>query len=459
MDSTTARLVDFALGMEFSSLPSETVHECKRRLIDTFACAIGAYDEPLSCMARAVARRQTGNPSASVWGCSWTTTPEAAAFANGVMLRLDDISDNYRVKSGGHPSDVIAGILAVGEAVHADGRSVINAITLAYDVYCSFCESYDFNSKGWDQPVYGVVACVLGAGRLLALSREQMGHAVALALAPNLALFQTRCGNLSSWKGCAGANASRNAVFAALLAKDGFTGPHEVFEGKCGLWDVAGKFVWNPEIGAGSPHRVMQTHFKRFPVCGHGQSAAEAATRLFGKVQPQDGSDITVETYRVAVEQMASDASRWSPTTRETADHSLPFVVAVALLDGEVTSRSFSAERLSDPVVLSLMRRIKVTENRNYSDKFPEAWPCRVQVRLKSGECLVSEVMNPKGHANNPMDDTELEAKFVQMFREYGNVRQCDAALRGLSDFEHFADIRDLLALFCLPERRLAAVT
>jgi 2-methylcitrate dehydratase len=248
MDSTTARLVDFALGMEFSSLPSETVHECKRRLIDTFACAIGAYDEPLSCMARAVARRQTGNPSASVWGCSWTTTPEAAAFANGVMLRLDDISDNYRVKSGGHPSDVIAGILAVGEAVHADGRSVINAITLAYDVYCSFCESYDFNSKGWDQPVYGVVACVLGAGRLLALSREQMGHAVALALAPNLALFQTRCGNLSSWKGCAGANASRNAVFAAFLAKDGFTGPHEVFEGKCGLWDVAGKFVWNPEI-------------------------------------------------------------------------------------------------------------------------------------------------------------------------------------------------------------------
>jgi 2-methylcitrate dehydratase len=166
-----------------------------------------------------------------------------------------------------------------------------------------------------------------------------------------------------------------------------------------------------------------------------------------------------VETYRVAVEQMASDASRWSPTTRETADHSLPFVVAVALLDGEVTSRSFSAERLRDPVVLSLMQRIKVTENRNYSDKFPGAWPCRVQVRLKSGECLVSEVMNPKGHANNPMDDTELEAKFVQMFREYGNVRQCDAALRGLSDFEHFADIRELLALFCLPERRLAAVT
>lgn len=459
MDSTTARLVDFALGTEFSALSAETVHECKRRLVDTFACAIGAYDESLSRMARAVARRQTGNPSASVWGCSWKTTPEAAAFANGVMLRLDDISDNYRVKSGGHPSDVIAGILAVGEAMHADGRSVLNAIILAYDVYCTFCESYDFNSRGWDQPVYGVVACVLGAGRLLGLSREQMGNAVALAVAPNLALFQTRCGNLSSWKGCAGANASRNAVFAAFLAKDGFTGPTAVFEGKCGLWDVAGRFDWHPTIGSHSPHRVTQTHFKRFPVCGHGQSAAEAAVRLFGKIQPLDGAEITVETYRIAVEQMASDASRWSPTTRDTADHSLPFVVAVALLDGEVTSRSFSAERLRDPVVLSLMQRIKVRENRAYSDRFPGDWPCRLQVTLKSGECVVAEVMSPKGHASNPMDDVELEAKFSQMFREYGNVGQRDAALRGLWAFERFENISDLLALFHLPEPRVAAAT
>lgn len=458
MDRTTSRLVDFALGSEFSHLPAETVHECKRRIIDTFACAIGAYDEPLSRMARAVARRQSGNPGASVWGCEWQTTPEAAAFANGVMLRLDDISDNYRVKSGGHPSDVIAGILAVGEAMHAGGPAVINAITLAYDVYCGFCESYDFNSRGWDQPVYGVVATALGAGKLLDLSREQMGEAVALALAPNMALFQTRCGNLSSWKGCAGANASRNAVFAAFLARDGFTGPAAVFEGKCGLWEVAGRFDWNAVIGAESPHRVTQTHFKRFPVCGHGQSAAEAATKLFGKVRPEDGTEITVETYRVAVEQMASDPSRWSPKTRETADHSLPFVVAIGLLDGEVTSRSFSADRLRDPAVLSLMKRIKVVENQNYSDQFPGAWPCRLQARMKSGECAVVEVLNPKGHAHNPMDDAELEAKFCQMFSEYGDVRECDAVLSNLWGFERFEDVGLLLGSFRLPERRAAAV-
>ena len=100
-------------------------------------CALGAYDEPLSHMARAGAKRYLGFPAASVWGCSRKTTPDAAAFANGVMLRLDDISESYRVWSGGHPSDVIAAMLAVGEAVRADGASVINVITIAYDVSLS----------------------------------------------------------------------------------------------------------------------------------------------------------------------------------------------------------------------------------------------------------------------------------------------------------------------------------
>ena len=448
MDTTTAHLVDFALRTEFPALSAKTVHECKRRLIDTFACAVGAYDEPLSHMARAVAKRYSGIPAASVWGCSWQTTPEAAAFANGVMLRLDDISDAYRVKSGGHPSDVIAGILAVGEAVHADGASVINAIALAYDVYCSFCETIDINSKGWDQPVYGVLACVLGAGKLLRLSREQMGNAVALALAPNMALFQTRRGVLSNWKGCAGGNASRNALFAAFLAQDGFTGPTAVFEGKSGLWDIVGRFEWQVSIGPEAPYRVTQTLLKCFPVCGHGQSAVSAALEIRPRLRVRDISEIRVETYRTAVEEMGNDSSRWAPKTRETADHSLPYVVAVALLDGEVTSRSFSGERLVDPVVADLMRKVKVVESTELSARFPESWSCRLRIGMLSRDALVTEVRYPKGHINNPMDDAEVAAKFRGMFRDFGNERQCEAALDGLWNFDRAKDIGDVLSLF-----------
>ena len=152
---------------------------------------------------------------ATVWGSTIKTTPENAAFANGVMTRLLDISDTYLGKSRGHPSDMNAGIIAVAESIHADGKSLINAITLAYDVYCSFCDAIDVNAKGWDQPVYGVLGCVLGVGKLLKLNHDQMANAVSLALAPNMALAQARRGHLSNWKGCAGANASRNAVFAA----------------------------------------------------------------------------------------------------------------------------------------------------------------------------------------------------------------------------------------------------
>lgn len=448
MDATTAHLVDFALQAEFARLPPNAVHECKRRLIDTFACAVGAYDEPISRMARATARRCTGTPSASVWGNATPTTPEAAAFANGVMLRLDDISDNYRVKSGGHPSDVIAGMLAAGEAAHADGPSVINAITIAYDVYCSFCETFDINSKGWDQPVYGVLACVLGAGKLLGLSREQMGNAVALALVPNMALFQTRAGDLSSWKGCAGGNASRNALFAAFLAQDGFTGPTAVFEGPHGLWDIVGRFDWKVTAGPDVPHRVTQTHMKCFPVCGHGQSATQAAIEIHPRVRAADIDTIQVEVYKMGVEMMANDPSRWAPTTRETADHSLPYVVAVALLDGEVVPRSFAADRLTDPSVVKLMNKVKVVESPELTARFPESWSTRLRIRLSSGDEIATEVRYPKGHIKDPLSDAELENKFRGMFREYGNESQCQAALDGLWKFDRAKNVGDVLKLF-----------
>lgn len=446
MDAAAAKLVEFALKTNYQDLSPTTIHECKRRLIDTFACAVGAYHDPLSKMARAVASRCTGTPSATVWGSTTPTTPEAAAFANGVMLRLDDISDNYRVKSGGHPSDTIAGLIALGEAVNADGPAVINAITIAYDVYCGLCESFDLNSRGWDQPCYGVVACVLGAGRLLGLSREQMGHALSLALVPNMALFQTRTGDLSSWKGCAGGNANRNAVFAAFLARDGFTGPPAPFEGPNGLWDIVGRFDWNVEVAPGAPHRVEQTHFKCYPVCGHGQSATQAACELHPRVRAADIESIEVEVYKMGVELMASDSSRWAPTTRETADHSMPYVVVAGLIDGEVTPASFAEKRITDPSTVALMQKVKVTESQEFTARFPESWSTRLTVKMKSGEPLVAEVRYPKGHANAPLSDAELEKKFRSMFREYGDEAQCKAVLDQLWKFERAKHMKDVLS-------------
>lgn len=448
MDATTAQLVDFALRSEYEQLDEATIHECKRRLIDTFAAAFGAYDEPLSHMARAIAKRHTGEPSASVWGSDLRTTPETAAFANGVTLRFLDISDTYLGKGGGHPSDVIAAVLAVGESIRADGASVINAITLAYDVYCSLNDAVDIASRGWDQTLYAVLGSVVGAGKLLRLSREQMGHAVSLALTPNMALRQTRHGDLSSWKGCAGANAARNAVFAATLAQQGFTGPAEVFEGKEGLWNVLGPFEWPLPAAPGATRMVTQTHLKGLPICYHGQSAAWCALDLRTRLRLQDIREIHVEAYRGAVAMMGGDPSRWAPATRETADHSMPYVIAIALLDGEITPRSFAAERLTDPAVVDLMRKVKVSESAALSAQFPESAPGRVSIRMSSGELLTQEIRYPRGHVRNPMDDAAVEAKFRELFRGHGDENQCEKILQNLWNFEHAVDIgKDVIKL------------
>jgi 2-methylcitrate dehydratase len=442
MDGNTRLLVDYAQRLTYADIPSGAIHAAKVRLIDTIACLVGAYDNPLCVSMRNIAARYEGAPAARIVGSPKKTTAEMAAFANGVMLRYLDMSDMYRVKNSGHPSDLFAPILAVAEAVDADGQAALTAITLAYDVYCAFSETLAIKPKGWDQPVYGVVASALGAGKLLGLDREQMAQAIALALAPNMALVQTRRGELSNWKNCAGANASRNGIFAALLAKEGVTGPSAVFEGEGGLYDIVGKFVWDPS--------VTKTNLKSFPVCYHGQAAAWATLDARNRLSTTDiGAieEVSVEAYLPAIDEMAHDPTRWAPTTPETADHSLPFAVAVVLKDGDLTPESYSQEYLTSAALRRLMSKVKCAENPDFSARYPKHAPCRITVKLASGESVVGEVDAPQGHSSHPMDDAQVQKKFRAMFRGYGPKDQAEQVLEAAWSFERgkVSRILDLL--------------
>ncbi len=441
-DKTTERLVAFAEGASYDALSAGVTHACKQRVIDTFASALGAFDNPTSAMAHAVAARSRTDNPATVWGSTIKTTPELAGFANGVMTRLLDISDTCLGKSRGHPSDMNSGLIAVAECVHADGKALINAITLAYDVYCSFCNAIDVNTKGWDQPVYGVLGCVLGAGKLLQLNHDQMANAVSLALAPNMALAQARRGHLSNWKGCAGANASRNAVFAALLAQDGFTGPPAVFEGDGGLWQVIGHHEWPlPE----QSHLITGTHMKCLPICYHGQASVFAALELRGQFALDDIDEIVVDSYGAAVMMMGSEASRWAPATRETADHSMPYVVATALMDGAVTDASFSDARLADQGLRALMAKVKVREDKRLSAAYPEGAPGRVSVRTRSGATHSKEILYPLGHFKNPLSDAQVAAKFHELTAARLPRARRDSVLAMLWALERVTDVADVV--------------
>ena len=442
-DETSRRLMSFAQGTTFDALGARTLHEVKRHLIDTFASALGAYDEPVCVMSRSFAARYQSTDQARVWGSDTLTAPDLAAFANGVMARALDVSDTYLGRSRGHPSDMISGLVAVAELAHADGKALIEAISLAYDIYCSFCEHVDVNAKGWDQPVYGVLGCALGAAKLMGLSADEAGHALSLAITPNMALAQARRGNLSSWKGCAGANASRNAVFAAMLAKEGFTGPAAAFDGSGGLWEAIGRSEWplpvEPVIG--------RTHTKSLPVCYHGQSAVLAALDLRERVNLAEIEKIKVEAYGTAVFMMGADASRWAPTTRETADHSLPYCIAIALLDGEVTQASFAEERLRDPAVKEIMRKVKILEDPALSAMYPEGAPGRITILTRSGEPRVAEIRYPKGHEKNPMTDGEIERKFIELSARRFSAEQREKFIEAIWQFESVQDVRTVTAL------------
>lgn len=447
MDSTIERLADYAFNLRYEELPPDVVHECKRKLIDTLGCLAGGFDSEPAAIARLLAARAHGDPAARVLGTRERSTPELAAFANGVAMRYLDFNDAYAMRSSGHPSDVFAAVLAAADATHADGRRVIAAAVLAYEAFCNFCESVA-REQGWDHPVYGVVADALAAGKLFGLTRAQLGQAIALAVTPNLALEQTRTGELSMWKGCAAANAARNGLFAAQLAHEGLTGPEQAIEGKWGLWRALGKFEWQPFGGRGGPYRIGRTHIKYFPAVVHAQTPITVALELHGSIAPDEIEAIAIETYWVA-ERYADRASPlWHPATRETADHSIPYCVAAALTDGAITAESFSEARLGDPALARLIERTTVREDPEFSRAHPHEWPCRIELRARDGQRWIADARYFKGHAKRPLTDAEIEKKFRTLAAGVLARERIEQALAAAWRLEELRDVGELLEIF-----------
>jgi 2-methylcitrate dehydratase len=409
------RLAAFALGTRFDDLPEIVVVEARRRLLDSLGCAVGALDEPAPTIARRVAGRTGGGtPSVSLIG-GGGGTPDWAAFANGVHIRYLDWNDTYLSLEPAHPSDNWAAVMAAGQVVGADGREWIEAAAVAYEVQCRLCDAASIRARGWDHTTYGSISATLAASKLLGLSHGRIVHALGIAGTTGTALRLARAGELSMWKGCAFAFAARNGVFAALLAADGMTGPAPLFEGEMGFFEqVSGPFdlpkLGGPEAG---DWMLPRTSIKFVPAEYHSQSAIAAAFELRPQIgDPARIRSIEIATFRTAVEIIAKDPEKWRPKTRETADHSLPYCTAVALVDGRITADQFSPERRSDPALLDLVSRTSVVEDPRLTSGYPAGTPSRVTVTLDDGRTLVSEIAFPPGHDKNPLTDEQLAAKF-----------------------------------------------
>ena len=450
MPTLAEKMGDYAATLKYEDLPPQVVHQCKRMIVDTIGCALGGYDSEPSRIAQEYAATVTSTQPATLLCSCRQTSPELAVFANGVMIRYLDYNDGYIGLEAGHPSDSIAALISAAEIGRASGREMIVATAIIYEIFCRMCDIVNFKPMGFDHTTIGAMASVLCAARLMGLTQEQITTALNLTVAANVSLYQTRIGNVSMWKGCAYANASRNAMFYAQMAARGVTGPSPVFEGRGGYFVAVTRkpFELAPFGGKGQPFKVMDCLIKRFPLGQYSQSVVQAALEARAKVKNLDDvAEIHVRTLHTAIEMMAGDPDKWKPHNRETADHSMPYTAGVALKYGALDLKYFDDPYLHDPALLDLVGRIKCSVSEEANSREPEAMLCDLDLMFRNGKREAIRVEYHRGHPKNPMSDAEIAEKFRSLAGDQLPKAQTDKLLAQLWDLDKLTDVRELIAL------------
>lgn len=398
MDKTSRQLVGYTMGFSAADLGESATAKTVDILFDTVACAVaGCASEPAAIVAQ-LAVKVGSTAGATVFGQDFKTSPEMAALANAMMVRTYDYNDAYY----GHPSDMIPGILAAGEVAHSSGAQVLGAIALAYEIFGGLARSAPYHLDSWlDQGVFMNVAVALAAGKLWGLNESQLAHAASLALVPNLPLGVVRWGELSMMKGGATAFAVRNGVFAAMLARKGFTSSPDPYEGLCGLHAAIGAFELRLPFNTDGLRVVEMAYVKPLPSENNtiGLLELAPAIREWTAVDAIDSIDIELAT---GLDVHLADEPKYDPKTRESADHSLPFVLARALVDGEITLDTYTPQRIADPSIRPLMRKIHVRGSDELkaimrASRGTEAKPARIKVTA-GGKEFVREIRDHSGH-------------------------------------------------------------
>ena len=445
------RLAGYSAALRYEDLPGEVVRQAKRLIVDTVGCALGGYGSEPAVIAGDLAATVTSTRSATVMVSGRCTSPDLAAFANGVMIRFLDFNDGYTsTGESGHPSDSIAAALTAAEIAGRSGRDLIVATVLAYELFCRICDEADLKPLGWDHVTVGGIASLAAAAKLLGLEGPKLAEAFNLGIAPNIALYQTRIGTVSMWKGCAYANASRNALFAAMLAERGMTGPAPIFEGVGGYFKAVTHrpFELKALGGRGHPYKIMECSMKRFPLGQYSQTVVQAALEAREKIcAPGEIAEVRIATGTTAVRLMAGDPDKWEPATRETADHSMPYTVAVALIHGTVADHHFDDKHLHDPAIRALTRRVKVEISEEADRRMPEAMLCALTIVTTSGATHTATVEYHKGHWRNPMSDAEVEGKFRPLAAKVLSNDRCDRLLEALWELEALPQAAEIIRL------------
>ena len=413
MDPIISDIYAYSADSRGSGLDSQRMDEIKKRIADSIFVAYAASrSEPVSIERNALLPSR-GKYNSTIFFTSDKASSEIATFINGSMTRYLDYSDTYLSKEALHPSDNIPPILAMAEPFESRGSDIIKSIDVAYEVVGALSDAVSIRDRGWDHVTYISISSSAGLGHLLEMNDERFENLMSLGLNNNISMRQTRAGELSMWKGCTAADATRNSVFAASLALNGFTGPSPVFVGEMGfVKQVSGPI----NLGLGKK-RVLRTMIKNYPVEYHAMSAVEAALKIHEKLNGGIRK-ISVETFEVANKIIIKDPEKLRPKTKETADHSMPYLIAYSLLYGDPTPDSYSTRYLEDPKILATIDKMSFTVTDRFNRMYPEFLPVKITVETDK-QTYTEELDVPKGHHRKPYswDDLIIKGKKVMSER------------------------------------------
>jgi len=440
MEKSIARQIsEFSVGLKFEDLPDEVINEVKRYLYDSIGCAYGGYHTKDLNIIRDIYMEMGGNGEATVLGFGDKLPAVNATLINSLMVRALDFNDIYWKDDPSHPSDIIPAAWAVGELVNANMKDVIVAIVLAYEFeqrLCLFAKP-GVRERKWHHATLTQFVSPIVAGKLLGLTVDEMVHAIGISGCHNHTIGCPTAGKLTMMKNTVDPMAVQSGVFAALMAKKGYSGTERVFEGKEGFmdafigWDAKDEsmkptdmegrdgissWAWDIEAlvgGLGNSYKIMECGMKAFPTeaLTHTHLSCLLNAMISNDLEYSDIKEVRVTCFAQAYD-ILFDPTKYRPESRETADHSLPYCMAAAMVDKKITTDSFSDEKLKDPRIFEVIDKIKGEPSQEFEKMFPAKQPSRVVVTTNDGRTFEEYLEYPKGDPREPMTMNDLENKF-----------------------------------------------
>lgn len=453
--SITQRMAQFALSLQYQAIPADALKEARRFMLDSIGCALAASRNEDMLAAHRYVEKLGGAPEATIIASGLKTNTPNAALMNALLIRALDYNDIYWKQDPSHPSDIIPAALAAGEKAGRNTRDLMVGIVIAYELEMRWClaATPGIREVGWHHATLTQFVSPFVAARLLGLNEDQMVAAAGISGSSHFTLGGVVAGHLTNMKNTADPMATEAGVRAALLAAEGYSGPVEVIEGKEGLYEVLHNVEWSTEKllqGLGQDFLITQCGYKAFPTeaLTHQPITAALNLRQAHTLTPENIASVLVRTTTRGAD-ILSDPSKYKPTTKETADHSLPYCIAAALVDGHVLPSSFNDEKLKDPKIWDMLGKIKVVAEPEIDAMFPAVKRAVVTITTTDGRSFTEQVDHAKGSPENPMTDDDIIDKFKanasDVFDEQHQQEIIDATFRLGEEELSIADYMQLL--------------